>query len=148
MADAILQAKLEQAAHVVWESINGRCAVSLIACYGEDSSGDGCSFVTTLSLEQFAGSIEFVLLKWRSEEPIPRDAAVWVPDTFQLKQLADVVRDALPFAAVSAILFASGSNVLYVSFAQRAEMQHFIEQRLLPHLKARQAVTPQPEGQT
>lgn len=135
MTEAILQAKLEKAAHKLWEAIKGRCAITLVACYSEQSSGNGHAYVTTLALPDAVGTIEAVLLKWRSSEPVERDPAAWVPEALKLPQLATLVRDALPFAAISGLLFGSGKDVLYVSFADRLEMQVFLEDKLLPHLR-------------
>lgn len=135
MTEAILQAKLEKAAHKLWEAIKGRCAITLVACYSKESSGNGHAWVTTLGLPEAVDTIEAVLLKWRSSEPVERDPAVWVPEALRLPNLAELVRNALPFAVISGLLFGSGKDVIYVSFADRLEMQEFFEDKLLPHLR-------------
>ncbi|HKY40726.1 MAG TPA: hypothetical protein VJN18_32550 [Polyangiaceae bacterium] len=142
----ILQAKLQRAATDVWYAINGRCAVTLVAYYAQGSSGDGNAIISTLSLGDQSSTIESVLARWAESEVPARDPLVWVPDAFQLKQIAEQVRNAMPFAVRFAIFFGASHDSIYVSFAERAEMQRFLEEKMLPHLRARQAVAPQPGG--
>lgn len=143
----ILQAKLEAVGHDVWSAINGRCPITLVACYRADSSGDGTGIVSTLSWAQQIETVESVLGRWSNPDDAPaRDPLVWVPDTFELKQLAELIRDALPMSVQFGVFFGIGHNSVYVSFAPRAEMRPFLEGTLLPHLRARMAVAPLPES--
>lgn len=143
----ILQAKLEAVAHDVWSAINGRCPITLVASYRADSSGSGTAFVSTLRYPEQLETVESVLGRWSNPDDAPaRDPLAWVPDAFELRQLAELIRDALPMSVQFGLFFGIGHNSVYVSFAPRAEMRPFLESKFLPHLRARMAVAPLPES--
>lgn len=147
MTDAthILQAMLEKAASAIWQRIGGRCPVTLIAFYGENTRADGTAFITTLALNDLVSTVEatVVQLEYEGSVPLGTDAEAWLPELSQLAEMGELCRDALPFSVCFALIFGRGHDQSYSSYLDSAAMIHHLSKAALPHFKARQAVAPQ-----
>jgi len=135
----ILQLKTEQAATAVWDTIKGRCPVTVVAYY-DTTRADGNTFVTTLDLCGVIGVVDALLDRWRTGVKPERSEGVWLPSVLELTSLAKLAADALPFSVRSLVICGSGSDLVAATFTDREDMRKHLEEVLLPHLRSKQVV--------
>lgn len=147
MSDAthILQAMVEKVASALWQRIGGRCPVTLIAFYGENTRTDGTAFITTLVLNELVSTVEatVVQLEYEGGVPLGTDGDAWLPDLSQTTAMAELCREALPFSVCFALIFGRGHDQSYSSYLDRTAMIHHLSKVALPHFRARQTIAPQ-----
>ncbi len=142
----ILQAKVDKAAHELAKLVEGRCHVTLVAFYNGVSVG-GVGFSTNLDLDSLILTVEARIARW-CNAPLPAgDTFSWVPGVEQLAALGELCRQELPFSAAFALICGAGvDQVIAGSVTPLSDLLPFFSDVLLPQLKARQAVSPQPEA--
>lgn len=140
----ILQRKCQQAALAVSTSIQHRCAVTVIAFY-KAILANGWGFASPLAAEDLITTVEATVSRKCGAPLPPKDPEVWLPDTAQVKQLAEQCRDALPFSCGFILVLGAGVDSVYVSFEEASRMLEFMSHVALPALKAQQSVAPQKE---
>jgi hypothetical protein len=141
----ILQAKVDRIAHEIAKRLEGKCHVTLVAFYNGVSVG-GVGFCSNLDLDSLVATVEARIVRWCGA-PLPDpDPTLWVPGEVELKALAEYCRDELPLACAFGLFCGAGVDHVFASYLQREDLLVFFHETLLPQLKARQAVAPQPEA--
>jgi hypothetical protein len=142
----ILQTKCKLAAELLSAGIKHRCAVTLITFY-KDVSATGWGFASALpDHESVILTLEATIAR-KCGAPLPStNPDIWLPDTEQVKKLADQARNALPFSCGFVLILGAGVDSCYASFEEAPRMLEFLSHLVLPTFKAQQSVTPQPES--
>jgi hypothetical protein len=142
----ILQTKCQRAAEALSLTIQNRCAVTLIAFY-KDVSATGWGFASSLpDHEAVMLTLEATIAR-KCGAPLPStNPDIWLPDSEQVKKLAEQARDALPFSCGFVLVFGAGVDSVYASFEEAPRMLEFLSHLVLPTFKAQQSVTPQTEA--
>lgn len=142
----ILQSFCEAAARDVLDVIQYRAPVTLIAFYNNGSS-EGCGFVSTLpAFDDLIATLSAVVTRWCGAPAPMHEVADWLPNDQERQRLAELVRDRLPLAAAFSLVIGTGPAHAHASFFAKEDLLPFFHEQLIPHLKARQVVAPQPES--
>jgi hypothetical protein len=135
----ILERKCQTAALAVSTSIQHRCAVTVISFY-KAILANGWGFASPLAAGDVITTIEATVARKCGAPLPPKDPDVWLPDTSQVKQLAEQCRDALPFSCGFILIIGAGVDSVYASFEEAPRMLEFMSHVVLPALKAQQLV--------
>jgi len=142
----ILQTKCQRAAELLSAGIKNGCAVTVIAFY-KDISATGWGFASSLpDHDAVLLTIEATIARKCGAPLLPRDPNIWLPVDADVKVMAELCRDALPFSCGFVLLLGAGVDSVYASFEEAPRMLDFLSHVVLPQFKAQQAVSRQPES--
>jgi len=136
----ILQRKCQKAALGVSTTIKHRCPVTLIAFY-KKVMATGWGFASALSADDLIQTVEATIARKCGAPLPPKDPEVWLPDTPQVKELAEQCRDALPFSCGFILIVGAGVDSTYASFEEAPRMLEFMSHLVLPQLRAQLTVS-------
>lgn len=136
----ILQTKCQRGALAVSTSIKHRSNVTLIAFY-KQVMATGWGFASSLDAESLVFTLDATVARKCGAPLPPKNSEVWLPDSQQVKQLAEQARDALPFSCGFILIIGAGVDSIYASFEEAPRMLEFMSHIVLPQLRAQQAVT-------
>jgi hypothetical protein len=141
----ILQTKCERTAGAVSFAIQHRCAVTLIAFY-KAIAAPGWGFASALpDHEAVILTLQATIARKCGAPLPPKDPEAWLPDSEQVKHLADQCRDGLPFSCGFILIFGAGVDSTYASFEEAPRMVDFMSHLVLPQLRAQQAELQHPK---